>query len=69
MNAFKGLWLGAVEMGSVEVVLVFHHTHTHTSSCCEGPTPLPCCDGFSMEFPTLVWNGFWKDLEVVMERL
>lgn len=24
---------------------------------------------FSLEFPTLVWNGFWKDVEVMMESL
>ena len=31
MKAFKGLWLGAVEMGSAEVCFdISSHTHIHT---------------------------------------
>lgn len=64
MNAFKGLWLGAVEMGSVEVVLVFHHTHTHIHlPAAKARRPFPAVTVFRWNFPLWCGTAFgriWK---------
>lgn len=55
--------------GLLKFVLIFHRTHIHTrtSSCCEDPTPLPCCDGFRWNFSLWcgaafgrIWKWWWS---------